>query len=65
MLAPIDPAVLRRIYGVPDWTACTDCAELGHLCRPCRKTRYERRDNPLAGWAWVIAVWAALAVVLL
>jgi hypothetical protein len=44
----IDPAVLRRIFGAPvdDGKPCLECRAMGHICRSCRKRRYEARNRP-------------------
>lgn len=47
-VAYIDPAELRRIFD--DKPPCAACDRHGHICRPCRKERYEKRYPRPTPW---------------
>ncbi len=69
-VAPIHPAMLRRIMDVehnrPDaWRVyqahaarCPTCDTLGHICRPCRASRYR------GGQALLVVLYGAIALAL-
>lgn len=42
---PIAPERLARAMGERPVASCHDCRRLGHICRPCRKARYEARQR--------------------
>lgn len=41
---------------------CADCYELGHICRPCRKARYEARQANDAGLVVIYYAVGLLAI---
>lgn len=68
----MDPDRMARAMG--DGTAgvgCVDCDVLGHICRPCRKARYEARHEPVQShrgqalfwWAYLALLVAGVVVV--
>lgn len=60
----IDPTHLYRLEGHyrPDLAGCDACSAHGHLCRPCRKVRYESRHVDQTQKRLFIAALAALFV---
>lgn len=64
-VAYIDPAELRRIYDTTrlynGGKDCPMCQQLGHICRPCRRERYEARYPRPTPWPLIDQVLIVLA----